>query len=785
MTSKVENCDCKLVIRISIGLHSPLPSLLSSSQLLNNNDSNNVPSSSSMHLPSSSSSNTRTEIVRVIQRQQQRYNGVIQRRPNYYMNKNIDSMFSYTIGSHYDHHRLSSTSASASVSATPSSSSSLILHGDTTNVHCDNISGCTRTVMGDAHNVMNCYRYQSSEYYCTGKIQDDTNRSVIVSKTGLCVVFFDSIDTCNFDVTNDAPIIVMSNTDGANSSGLVVMNNTSDVILWNNDDGTQYKFSYEDISIIVICKTNYCNGNDTTVIFVCAWKYNQTYYRSRNNNWGNIDYNTSEVNNFSSKPMLLPSSLLSLSNTSTGIGGVIQRQHLHSLSSGNTSTGMSSLFPQVLIYIHVIAFLHNILDSFLVLTCQDISPQSLSHLFQANLYVRVIAILHNIFGSTLLVLVYLQPELLASLSCNPYSGSRGCVRRLLVRRLRQQGVVITTRFIHLGYYYYYYYRSIDSSGIQHDVSDKERSIIVNVNIGRSIARNAIQYNFVSDKVCYRIHDVAYDRIIGNSYNIHHGFEYYCRNKESSIFVTSIVTSNIHVYHEDDVPRNINTASDVNDTNRGVINATVSITTSNIHVYDKDSISIVTSDIDTSSNVNDTNSSVIASENILVFFFGIGLLLESLSLSLIGNNMAIVINNEIHGPSTSSSLVDFVLLDWNYMLSSHSDVHDIIVGLSLFLSSTRQNIGGIIVGKRDWHCYISSASLPSTNQNTSDIIVGINDKNINWHYCHELLPSIIYINDRNINRHYCYKFLSSLSSAISGIIVGNNNSLYSYGLSSSL
>ena len=79
-----------------------------------------------------------------------------------------------------------------------------------------------------------------------------------------------------------------------------------------------------------------------------------------------------------------------------------------------------SLFFQVGIHIHVIAFLHNILY-FVSVSCQ-FPPV-------------IVALLQQMFDTSLASVHF------ASLSCNPRLGSRGCIRRL------QQGVFATRRII--------------------------------------------------------------------------------------------------------------------------------------------------------------------------------------------------------------------------------------------------------------------------------------------------------------------------------------------------
>ena len=84
----------------------------------------------------------------------------------------------------------------------------------------------------------------------------------------------------------------------------------------------------------------------------------------------------------------------------------------------------TSLILHVEIYKYAIAFLHNILDSFSIS-----SVFTAMHLwsFQAKLCIHGVAILHTLLGS-LLVLVVFNFQSPASLSCNPYLGSRGCIQ---------------------------------------------------------------------------------------------------------------------------------------------------------------------------------------------------------------------------------------------------------------------------------------------------------------------------------------------------------------------
>ena len=144
--------------------------------------------------------------------------------------------------------------------------------------------------------------------------------------------------------------------------------------------------------------------------------------------------------NESPSSIILPSSL---SYTITGIGGAIQRQqHRHTnknvvaslssillpLSSMPTTDNnhmndillrvLSTQFPQVVIDIHVIAFLHIMLYSI------SVSSQFL----QVSICVPVVTFSQYMFNTSLISVRF------ASLSCNPYLGSRGCIRHLLLRR---------------------------------------------------------------------------------------------------------------------------------------------------------------------------------------------------------------------------------------------------------------------------------------------------------------------------------------------------------------
>lgn len=97
----------------------------------------------------------------------------------------------------------------------------------------------------------------------------------------------------------------------------------------------------------------------------------------------------------------------------------------------------------------------------------------------------------------LLVLVWFAPGSFASLSCNPYLGSRGCVRRLCVRhlRLRKQGVHNTSNVDDNNSSrttLRYYYRSIGidaSDGYDYNSSiteDMNISTVINSNVDNDI-----------------------------------------------------------------------------------------------------------------------------------------------------------------------------------------------------------------------------------------------------------------------------------------------------------
>ena len=97
------------------------------------------------------------------------------------------------------------------------------------------------------------------------------------------------------------------------------------------------------------------------------------------------------------------------------------------------SSSFMLLFSQVWIYVYVIAILHNILDPCLVsrggIFPSSILLSTLYLIFSVRKCFHVVAILHNMLRH-LLYQASFELFSFASLSCNPYSGSRWCIQRL-------------------------------------------------------------------------------------------------------------------------------------------------------------------------------------------------------------------------------------------------------------------------------------------------------------------------------------------------------------------
>ena len=143
---------------------------------------------------------------------------------------------------------------------------------------------------------------------------------------------------------------------------------------------------------------------------------------------------------------------------------------------------LPSLFPQVVIDIHVVVSLHSIVYSLLV-SSDDISLSIVlalapsKSLFQVQTCIYFVAILHIMFDP-FWVLVRFAPGSFASLSCNPYLGSRGCVRYLLVQHLGlwKQGVNDTS--------------NIDDKDSSRTILGNYRSI-VGINISNGYDSNSV------------------------------------------------------------------------------------------------------------------------------------------------------------------------------------------------------------------------------------------------------------------------------------------------------